>query len=201
MSTPLQDHFKADTSWIVAAEFGFPQDESGEIKPNRSLNVGSSLQVHSWLNGNGNPTCESANACYAAEGADLTSQSEREIPAGCLAQEEKCSHSEGEDENVVMEPWISRRSSSFPSLHSNHPRPFPFNRLLEELNCAQLMHNKQMELNATLHSSISISVSVPLSHKHWNKSKLWRCFAGGETLQSNTVITSHTISDLNVGEN
>lgn len=84
-----------------------------------------------------------------------------------LAQKKKkCSHSEGEDENVLMEPWISRRRFSFPSLHWNHPRPFLFNRLLEELNCAQLMHNKQMELNAiTPEWPLYLFLSAPLSLK------------------------------------
>lgn len=143
---------------------------------------------------------------------DLTSQSSERLlkkyvrPIQVLA-EKKCSHSEGEDENVLIEPWISRRHSSFRSLCLIHPRPFLFNRLLEELNCAQLMHNKQMELNAiTSEWHLYLFLSASLSRKVWNKSKLWFlalvyvfcqcCYAGGETLQNSTVIMWLQITDL-----
>lgn len=61
--------------------------------------------------------------------------------------------------------------------HWNHPRPRLSNRLLEELNCAQLMHNKQMELNAIApERRLYLVLSASPSLKCWNKSEL--CFFG-----------------------
>ncbi|AWP19541.1 Hypothetical protein SMAX5B_000573 [Scophthalmus maximus] len=45
----------------------------------------------------------------------------------------------------------------------NSPRPYLDNRLLEEANCAQLMHNKQMELDASLQGGVCNPFSQPLS--------------------------------------
>lgn len=113
--------------------------EKGALNPAQLFNFTPVVQ-------NVNPTCERMLRRQKNTFDKSISESPQEKPVQpiqeFLAQKrkKKCSHSEGENENVLMELLFS-----FPALH---PRPFLFNRLLEELNCAQLMHNKQMEPSA-----------------------------------------------------